>query len=55
MLVGAGAVVGFGLLAAAIVQLADPNRDSQDKPPPPPPVTSRIPSGYHFGVRVPIP
>lgn len=55
MLVGAGAVVGFGLLAAAVVQLADPNRDSQDRPPPPPPVTSRIPSGYHVGVRVPIP
>jgi hypothetical protein len=55
MLVGAGAVVGFGLLAAAVVQLADPNRDSQDKPPPPPPVPSRSPSGYHLGVRVLIP
>lgn len=55
MLVGAGAVVGFGLLAATVVQLLDPNRDSQDRPPPPPPAPSRIPSGYHVSVRIPIP
>ena len=54
-LVSVGAVVGFGLLAAAVVQLADPNRDSQDPTPPPPPSASRIPSGYQLRVRIPIP
>lgn len=55
MLVSAGAVVGFGLLAAAVVQLTDPNSDSQDRPPPPPPTGARIPVGYGFRIRVPIP
>jgi len=54
ILVGAGIVVGFGLLAAAVVQLTDPNQETQDRTPPPP-VESRIPLGYHFRVRIPIP
>jgi hypothetical protein len=53
VLLSAGVVVGFGLLAAAVVQLADPNPDSDNTHPPPPPA-SRIPSGQ-FGVRIPIP
>lgn len=53
VLLSAGVVVGFGLLAAAVVQLADPNPDSDNTHPPPPPA-SRIPAG-HFGVRIPIP
>lgn len=55
ILVSAGAVVGFGLLAAAVVQLLDPNPVSQDTPPPPPPTGTRIPLGYGFRIRVPIP
>lgn len=54
ILVSAGAVVGFGLLAAAVVQLADPNPDSQE-PPPPPPAPTRIPTHRLFKVRIPIP
>jgi len=34
---GAGILVGFALLAAAIVQLTDPNPGSDHQPPPPPP------------------
>ena len=55
ILVSAGAVVGFGLLTAAVVQLTDPNSNSQDRPPPPPPTGARIPGGYGFRIRVPIP
>lgn len=55
ILVSAGSVVGFGLLAAAVVQLTDPNPDSQDHPSPPPPTPSRIPLGHRFTVRIPIP
>ena len=54
-LVSAGVVVGFGLLAAAVVQLADPNPDSQDGPPMPPPSPTRIPRPHGFIVRIPIP
>lgn len=54
ILMGTGVAVGFGLLAAAVVQLTDPNSDSQDRPPPPP-SGSRIPSAYRFKVRIPIP
>lgn len=54
ILVSTGAVVGFGLLAAAVVQLVDPNPASQDHPPPPP-APSRIPGGYRFTIRMPIP
>jgi hypothetical protein len=55
VLVSAGAVVGFGLLAAAVVQLADPNPDSQEPPPPPPPTPVRIPISHLFTVRIPVP
>jgi hypothetical protein len=34
---GAGVLVGFALLAAAIIQLTDPNPGSGGPPPPPPP------------------
>jgi hypothetical protein len=34
---GAGVLVGFALLAAAIIQLTDPNPGSDGSPPPPPP------------------
>jgi len=34
---GAGVLVGFALLAAAIIQLTDPNPGSEGPPPPPPP------------------
>lgn len=54
-LLSAGAVAGFGLLAAGVVQLVDPNGPSQDQPTPPPPSPSRRPSGYHLAVRIPIP
>jgi hypothetical protein len=54
-LVSAGVVVGFGLLAAAVVQLADPNPDSQDGPPVPPPSPTRIPRRHGLIVRIPIP
>lgn len=55
ILVSAGTVVGFGLLAAGITQLVDPNGPSQDQPPPPPPAPVRRPIGYHVGFRIPIP
>jgi hypothetical protein len=54
-LVAAGAVVGFGALAAGIVQLFDPNQPSdQTLTPPPPPQGSRRPSGVHLRIRIPI-
>ncbi|HTE46747.1 MAG TPA: hypothetical protein VK636_15955 [Gemmatimonadaceae bacterium] len=55
ILLSAGTVVGFGLLAAGIVQLTDPNGDSQGPPSPPPPVQARIPTGYHVRMRIPFP
>lgn len=55
VLLSAGIVAGFGVLAAGIVQLADPNPDSQEPPPPPPPTPSRIPISHLFTVRIPIP
>lgn len=58
ILVSAGVVVGFGLLAAAVVQITDPNGDSQDPLTPPPPAPLRIPSGYHsyhIRLRIPLP
>lgn len=55
VLLSAGTVVGFGLLAAAVVQLVDPNGPSQDQPPPPPPAPSRRAVSYHLRVRIPIP
>jgi hypothetical protein len=55
ILVTTGAVVGFGLLATTVVQLADPNPDSQDGRTPPPPNPSRTPTRHGFTVRIPIP
>jgi hypothetical protein len=55
ILVATGTAVGFGLLAAGIAQLVDPNGPSQDQPPPPPPAPLRRPSALHFAVRIPIP
>jgi anti-sigma factor RsiW len=55
VLLAAGTVVGFGLLAAGITQLVDPNGPSEDQPPPPPPPQLRRPLGYHLTVRIPIP
>jgi hypothetical protein len=56
VLLSAGTLVGFGLLAVGISQLVDPNGPSQDQPPPPPPVTPvRRPLGHHLGIRIPIP
>lgn len=55
ILVTAGTVVGFGLLAAAVVQLADPNPNSEDGPPAPPPSPSRIPRSHGLTIRIPIP
>lgn len=54
ILLSAGAVVGFGILAAGVVQLVDPNPDSQDHPPPPPATPTRIPARYRFMMRIPI-
>lgn len=54
-LVSVGAVVGFGLLAAAVVQLADPNPDSQDGLPMPPPAPNRIPHRHGLTMRIRIP
>jgi len=54
-LVTAGVVVGFGVLAAAVVQLADPNPDSQDGLPNPPPAPTRIPRVHGLTVRISIP
>jgi hypothetical protein len=34
---GTGVLVGFALLAAAVVQLLDPNPGTDENPPPPPP------------------
>ncbi len=57
VLVSAGTVVGFGLLAAGIKQLVDPNGPPGDQPPPPPPPSPvRRPLRYHrFVVRIPVP
>lgn len=40
---GAGMLVGFALLAAAVVQLLDPNPGTDENPPPPPPGQLRFP------------
>jgi hypothetical protein len=50
VLVAAGTVVGFGLLAASIVQLVDPNGAPENQPPPPPP-----PSPYRGFIRFKLP
>lgn len=57
VLASAGIVVGFGVLAAGIVQLVDPNGSSDDQPGTPPPAPLRRPraGGPHIGVRIRIP
>ena len=55
ILAGVGTVVGFGVLAAGIVQLVDPNGASDDQPSVPPPAPLRRPSGHHIMVRIPLP
>ena len=56
ILVSAGTVVGFGLLAAGIAQLVDPNGPPQDQPPPPPPAPlRRAGRRYHFSSADPHP
>jgi len=55
VLVSAGTVVGFGLLAVGIAQLVDPNGPSDDSNTPPPPPALRRPSAYHLSLRIPIP
>lgn len=55
ILLSAGAVVGFGLLAVGVAQLVDPNGPSDEHPTQPPPPQLRRPAGYHFGVRLLIP
>jgi hypothetical protein len=55
VLVTAGTVVGFGLLAVGVTQLVDPNGPSDDSHPPPPPAPLRRPSGFHLVLRIPIP
>jgi hypothetical protein len=39
---GAGVLVGFALLAAAVVQLTNPNPGTDETPPPPPPAQVRL-------------
>jgi len=55
ILMSAGTVVGFGLLAVGISQLVDPNGPSDGQTTNPPPPQSRRPPRTHFGVRIPIP
>jgi hypothetical protein len=57
VLVAVGSIVGFGALAAGIVQLADQNGSGeQTTTPPPPSGLRRLPthSGVRLGVRVPL-
>ena len=55
VLLSAGTLVGFGLAAAGIAQLVDPNGPPDNSTTPPPPPALRRPSGIHLGVRIPIP
>ena len=55
VLMSAGTVVGFGLLAAGISQLLDQNEPNDGQPTNPPPPQLRRPPRTHFGVRIPIP
>ena len=43
------------LAAAGIAQLVDPNGPPDNQTTPPPPPALRRPSGYHIGVRIPLP
>ena len=55
VLLSAGTLVGFGLAAAGIAQLVDPNGPPDNSTTPPPPPALRRPSGYHLGMRIPFP
>ena len=57
VLMSAGIAAGFGVLAAGIVQLVDPNGPSDTQPSAPPPPSSGVRRGprTHFGLRIPIP
>jgi hypothetical protein len=55
VLVSAGTVVGFGLLAAGISQLFDANEPSDNSSTPPPPPALRRPAGYHLALRIRFP
>jgi len=55
ILTGAGMLVGFALLAHAVVQLTNPNPGTDEPLPQPPPPGPRRVSGHHLGVRIPFP
>ena len=55
VLASAGIVVGFGALAAGIVQLVDQNGQSDQQTTPPPPPALRRPPIHHISLRIPIP
>jgi hypothetical protein len=55
ILASAGIVVGFGALAAGIVQLVDQNGPSDQQTTPPPPPALRRPPIHHISLRIPIP
>jgi hypothetical protein len=58
VLLAAGAVAGFGALAAGIAQIVDQNQPSDQSLTPPPPSQSRGPrprTGARFGLRIPLP
>ena len=55
ILMSTGTVVGFGLLAAGIAQLVDPNGPNDGQTTNPPPPQLRLPPRTHIGVRIPIP
>jgi hypothetical protein len=55
ILTSVGALVGFALLARAIVQLTDPNPGTDQSPTPPPPQPLRVPAGHHVNIRIPFP
>ncbi len=55
VLVSIGTVVGFGVLAAGIVQLVDPNGAPENQNTPPPPPANRRPSGAQLRFRIPVP
>lgn len=50
-----GTLVGFGALAAGIIQLVDPNGAPEGEVTPPPPSAVRRPSGFQFRLHIPLP
>lgn len=54
VLLSAGIAAGFAVLAASIVQIADPNDPSDNHPIQPPPSVRR-PVAHGFTVRIPLP